>query len=198
MGATISRPSEQKTFAYAELWSSDPFIVLINQNWWPTAYPLASEDKGDPWNIGGGARYKVDFPAPCWVVWQGTGQSGYRTLQTQGAASVEALDNAPGTAFLAVYPGINLIEFEGEPEEPGGEEPPETPEEPGEAPEAPGLPPGWMPNSIHLFYGGIQDTPVVSYYVEAKFVTLGIQRERYLRLWEKLEEELMEAISEFH
>lgn len=63
-------------------------------------------------------------------------------------------------------------------------------------PEIPGLPPGWVPNSIHLYFGGVGDSPVVSYYVEAQFVTIGIQREHYLKLWKGLEQELMEAIGD--
>ncbi len=205
MAAVIQNFPDKPTVAYAELWSADPFIIAKN-DWWPDAYSLISERKADEWDIG--ANRKCDVPAPCWMIWEGT-SNGYRVLQVQQAASVEALENPPGAAFLPVYPGVNLIAFGTEPEPP--EEPPEEPEPEEPEPEPPEPePPAELhkPQTITIYVGGLgqQTTPIVHWRrrgekgTDSEFweLVMVVSRDHYDKLWKGLEQQLMEAIGEFH
>jgi len=98
--AKIDPYPDKSTSPYAELWCVQPFRFAENK--WGLG---RAEHKGDEHGID--CEYKVDIPAMCWVVHEGTDTDG-PILQLQPAAQ---LDNPPGAGFLPIRENVNVIAF---------------------------------------------------------------------------------------
>jgi hypothetical protein len=185
--ARITNYPDLKTFNYAELWSAHPLIVST----WYGRIPLPSEDKGDVHGVG--ARWKVDVMAACFAVWEGTLATGTRAMRLVSAAGVEQLENPPGAAFLPVYPGVNVLDFEAEaPPQPE----PGPPQEPEPQPPTPPLPPSEPPRSFTVYGGGIGSLtrPVVTWW--GGDLIFSVPYDWYLEAWEAGPKKLLERLAD--
>jgi hypothetical protein len=99
----VENHPDLKTVAYAELWSGEPFGV---QPWWTGARTVDAEAKGDERGLG--MTWKCDLPGPCWAFWEGV-SGGRHNVKLVEAATIQKLNNPPGTAFLPIYPGVNVL-----------------------------------------------------------------------------------------
>jgi hypothetical protein len=119
VGTEISTPG------YAQVWSNERFVLKGNQ-WWPPR-DLLSETKGDEFGIG--CVFKLDIPAPCWLLWEGT-TDGVRIMEVVRADDVSILDKPPNPNLWPVYPGVSVITFVEQPPEPKPPFEPESPQPP--------------------------------------------------------------------
>jgi hypothetical protein len=93
---------------FVQIWSSEPLAV----NTWYAGW-LPAEQKGD--ELGIGAGYKIDIPAPCWALYRGK-ERDWHLVQVKPEISPE--EQAEGWQHIGH--GAHLLEVTAEPApEPG-------------------------------------------------------------------------------